>query len=262
MTRRDRPKKFRPHDVFVRALVSRGLKLLSQTEDGRYVVESHGNELTVNLDNVARNALRDEDPGVIERFVDSLLESTRPLPLWPEARAGIRYTLEAPIREVPGIIHDAITDELWRVMSWIAPDEGSSRWLCDEDVRTLRVEPEALMQAADANMETLLRSAKLQIQEIDSTPLGFFETASPFKSSLILAPSLEDAVRGALGWPVCAVVPCRDFLYLFPDGCDEFIPRLGSVVVREYQDSGYPLTTQVLRLSDEGIEAVGKFATQ
>jgi hypothetical protein len=34
---------------------------------------------------------------------------------------------------------------------------------------------------------------------------------------------------------------------------------MGGVVAREYERSGYPLTMEVLRVSDEGIEAVGRF---
>jgi len=31
------------------------------------------------------------------------------------------------------------------------------------------------------------------------------------------------------------------------------------VVVREFRSSGYPITTEVLRVSSEGIEAIGAF---
>jgi hypothetical protein len=35
--------------------------------------------------------------------------------------------------------------------------------------------------------------------------------------------------------------------------------RMGRVVVNEYNRSGYPITTEVLRISDQGIEAIGEF---
>jgi hypothetical protein len=34
---------------------------------------------------------------------------------------------------------------------------------------------------------------------------------------------------------------------------------MGSVVVNEYRNSGYPITTEVLRVSDAGIEAIGRY---
>jgi hypothetical protein len=36
---------------------------------------------------------------------------------------------------------------------------------------------------------------------------------------------------------------------------------MGSVVVNEFRSSGYPITTEVLRISDDGIEAIGRFPT-
>jgi hypothetical protein len=57
---------------------------------------------------------------------------------------------------------------------------------------------------------------------------------------------------------VLVVIPCRDFIYVMPDQ-SELISRIGEVVVREFTTSGYPITTEVLRVSDEGIEAIGHF---
>jgi hypothetical protein len=54
------------------------------------------------------------------------------------------------------------------------------------------------------------------------------------------------------------VVPCRDFIYVLREK-SELVQRIGRVVVREYQSSGYPITTEVLRVSSDGIEAVGAF---
>jgi len=75
---------------------------------------------------------------------------------------------------------------------------------------------------------------------------------------VILAPSFREWVEPHLAWPVCVVVPCRDFIYVFKEDQDLF-GRLGGVVVREFKESGYPLTTEVLRISDEGIEAIGAY---
>jgi hypothetical protein len=39
----------------------------------------------------------------------------------------------------------------------------------------------------------------------------------------------------------------------------DLIPRLGHLVAVEVGNSAYPLTTEVLRVSDDGLEAVGAF---
>jgi len=30
-------------------------------------------------------------------------------------------------------------------------------------------------------------------------------------------------------------------------------------VVKEYKESGYPITTEILKFTDQGVEAVGKY---
>jgi hypothetical protein len=34
---------------------------------------------------------------------------------------------------------------------------------------------------------------------------------------------------------------------------------MNETVQREFRESGYPLTTEVLRVSDDGIESIGSF---
>ena len=63
-----------------------------------------------------------------------------------------------------------------------------------------------------------------------------------------------------MGWPVLAVAPARDFVYVLSTDHTKFLPRLGAVVMREYQESGYPITAEVLSIDDNGITAIGSFA--
>jgi hypothetical protein len=83
---------------------------------------------------------------------------------------------------------------------------------------------------------------------------------SPYKASTIFATAFKQLVEPALGWPVLVVLPCRDFVYVIADG-SPLVGKFGSVVVNEFKNSGYPITTEVLRVSDEGIEALGRFPT-
>jgi hypothetical protein len=36
---------------------------------------------------------------------------------------------------------------------------------------------------------------------------------------------------------------------------------LADTVIHEYQETGYEITSEIIRISDEGIHAVGKFKT-
>jgi hypothetical protein len=111
---------------------------------------------------------------------------------------------------------------------------------------------------AGKNLDRLFEGKALEIAEADGCRLGMVPIDSAFKASTIFAPGFK-AFVAALGWPVLVVVPCRDFVYVISESDDALLGAMGSVVQREYRTSGYPLTTEVLRLSDDGIEAIGAF---
>lgn len=46
-------------------------------------------------------------------------------------------------------------------------------------------------------------------------------------------------------------------MYLFPETDFELVSRSAPVVLREYATSGYPITTEVWRISSKGLEAIG-----
>jgi len=94
---------------------------------------------------------------------------------------------------------------------------------------------------------------------VDGSALGMVPVDSPYKASVIFADAFKPLVESVLGWPVLAVLPCRDFIYVVADK-SPLVGRLGAVVVKEYRSSGYPITTEVLRISEDGIEAIGSFS--
>jgi hypothetical protein len=253
---------WKPHDIFIRALLARGLAVKEMTADGCYVVDVAGSECTVSLDNVARNAIRDNDPSQVERFVDGLIASMQPLPLWPEARRGIISLAEAFREGMEGVIRDQVSQELQRVLSYTDPDFERLQWLTDADLTAWRVRPDDVLSAAEENMAGLMDRSRLEVSAVQGTPLGYFDSPCPFKASLLFAPNFKQSVASQIGWPVLAVAPCRDFLYLWPAEGNDLIRRMGGLVATEYERSGYPLTTEVLRMSDDGIEAVGRFETR
>jgi hypothetical protein len=65
-----------------------------------------------------------------------------------------------------------------------------------------------------------------------------------------------------LGWPLMAVAPDRDFLFLWAARHTDFVGRVGSVVVREYSEASYPISTEVWEITETRIKAVGEFPTE
>jgi hypothetical protein len=54
-------------------------------------------------------------------------------------------------------------------------------------------------------------------------------------------------------------MPCRDFVYLLSQKDQPLLGRMGQVVMREYQKSGYPISTEVFEITDQGIRAIGDY---
>jgi hypothetical protein len=139
-------------------------------------------------------------------------------------------------------------------------DNNGASGIHNRSMGVYRVSEKIAVKEAEANMDELLRGKELELAgEIEGMALGMVPVDSVFKASTIFAPSFKDFVSQKLDWPVLAVIPCRDFIYVLSEKDKALLSRMGTVVQREYRESGYPITTEVLRVADDGIEAIGKF---
>jgi hypothetical protein len=244
-------------DRFLSALQKRGIPDHRRLEDGRFVVSVNGTDCTVSLDNVARIAMRDGDFGAIDQLVDRLFSIRLEPRSWQDAVLGLRLSVESSTVELGDAIQLPVGGHVVQVLALVDDEESQIAWVSPRQLEGWGVSERLALDAALANMNTLLEKTQLEIQEAAGCKLGMFLTSSPLKASLVLAPALREKVLDPIGWPVFAVIPCRDFLYVFRD--EALIGRLGGVVVREFRESGYPISTEVFRISDEGIRAIGTF---
>jgi hypothetical protein len=245
--------------LFQKAIKAAGLSIIRKLSDGRVIVRSGETDVTVSLDNIRRNYQRDNDETAITQFVDTLLIVGPELPDWKVAEARIRFSAEPADHEFGDTVLQAISKVFCRVLVFSSPDERRIRWVSQKQLDRWGTPLEEIEAAASKNMAQLMSATKVQTELVDQHCLAMFATHSAFKASLIFSPNFRHAVEPQIGWPVFAVIPCRDFIYAFPERDRDLIPKLGTVVVREYKSSGYPITTEVLRISDRGIEAIGAF---
>ena len=71
---------------------------------------------------------------------------------------------------------------------------------------------------------------------------------------------LKQKISSILGWPIYAVLPVRDFCYMFSvQDKDRIIESLGATVIKEYNESGYEITKEIIEISDSGVNAIGKY---
>jgi hypothetical protein len=235
----------------------RGIAVAS-TDDGRYNVETERGTLTISLDNIARELEREKDPAVVERFVDRVLSSLE-TPAWDVAQDRVYWCAERFDNDFGDTIRETVTDTVTRVLVVTDFEHGLISWLTPSQLAKWNVSIDDVRARAGRNLDALLVGKRLEVSEIGTAKLGMIPVGSALKASVIFAPGFKQLVADVLGWPVLVVIPCRDFVYVIPETDKDLLPRMGPVVQREFRNSGYPITTEVLRISDGGIVAIGAF---
>jgi len=248
-------------DRFERELQRRGIAFAIEAETGRHSLEIGGGTMLISLANLERDVAADGDVGRIGHFVDAIVAAA------DEGDATysvdeLYWSLEPNDYEEPANFRVPVSDRLDRVLIHQSSDGRLLTWVTPQILEELGFDEDQAATRAFENLARKLAEAQIEFSDIDGTRLGFVNTTLQFKASLILAPNLPEVVGRVLGWPLLAVVPDRDFLYLWDAKDHEFTGRVGGVVVREYSKAAYPLSTEVYEIADEGIRAIGEFPTE
>lgn len=217
--------------------------------------------MLVSLENLQRDVAIDLDTNRVSRFVDAIVASSRKSGNTLSVD-GFYWCLEPSDYIDKADYRVALSDCVDRVLVHLSSDYRLVTWAAPEMLRSLRVSESEAGEKAFANLARALFESKLETKDIDGVQLGFISTPLPFKASLILAPNLREIVGSVLGWPLMAVIPDRDFLYVWAARHTNFVQRVGGVVVREYSQASYPISTEVYEIGEPGIRAVGAFPTK
>jgi hypothetical protein len=153
-----------------------------------------------------------------------------------------------------------LSDKVSLVLVYVDPSDTQIRWLTAADADKWNKTRADLMAAAQENIDRILRQTKIETAPIEEHQLGMLSNELvAFKAALLICPNLKEMVEPVLGWPLFAVMPCRDFVYLLNQKDRPLLGRMGQVVVREYQKSGYPISTEVFEITDQCIRAIGDY---
>ncbi len=248
--------------LFLDELAKREVTAYEALEDGRFAISINDATWQVSLDNISREFEHDRDPALIEQFVETIFASVAPLPDWAEAKERVRFCAEPSDLDFGHSLKLQITESLCRILVYADPSESTVRWLTPAQVETWGQQLEYVEAVAEQNMASLLSETEVQTMEVDEFRLGILATGTVFKASLIFAPNLKEVIGKTIGWPLLAVIPCRDFAYFLAEQDSALVPSLGEVVMREFTTHAYPISTEIFRISDDGIEAIGAFATE
>ena len=245
--------------LFLRELAERGIPV-TVPEEGRYSLQINGLDCEVKLESLIGEFALDGDAERVTRFVDAIVAAAVPIPTkWEDAKAGLRFMAESSTFDFGDAIYETISESLCRVLVYSDADENRITWLTAGDIIGWGQPKEHVEAAASLNMAKLLERAEIHIEPIEEYRLGLFKSDSLFKGSFLFSPNLREIVEPKLGWPIFAVIPCRDFCYLIPEEDEEMLRQLGTVVVREFENQENPVSTEVFLVGDEGIEAIGEF---
>jgi hypothetical protein len=244
--------------LFEDELRQRGFPFSIDPESGRHAVEIGGARMLVGLENLQRDVVSDGDSGHISRFVDAIIASSD-LPEREMSTERLYWCLESNDYKERGDFCVAISDRVDRVLVHLSSDGRLITWVTPAMLKSLGMSESDAGSKAFANLASALSKATVESQDIDGVQLGFIGTSLPFKTSLILAPNFREVVGAVLGWPLMAVIPDRNFLYLWAARHTDFVQRVGRVVVREYSQAPYPISTEVYEIADQKIRAIGEF---
>ncbi|MDX1930793.1 MAG: hypothetical protein SFV81_29990 [Pirellulaceae bacterium] len=250
-------------ELFQLELAKRNLSF-TIADDGRYNIQIGDVNAVFSLENVRRNYERDHDADAISRFAMQLdVDMFEDIPAWESVKSHARFSIEPADYETgfDDTLHEIVNDELVKVFVFTPPDGSRISWITESMLSDWNVSRETVVSQANLNMSRLVAETQLEIEVIDGVKLGMLSTnETPFKASLILSEGFRKLVSPSHGWPVYAVAPTRDFVYIVPCANRDFLGRLGAVVLREYNESGHPVTADVLEVGDDGVTAIGSFA--
>lgn len=250
--------KLNPQALFEAELTRRGLTFTREDADA-YRIKVGKTSAVVSLANVARNVERDGDPAAITSYLDEVIAALRvKIPKWPDASRRVLFSAEPTDHDLSEVIALPVTKEVAKVLTVTDAKHSRITWVTKKMCEKWGVTPEEVGAAAAVNQDKLLDGIALEVDVVRGSALGMVPLASAYKASVIFAPGFKAFVEAALGWPVLVVIPCRDFIYVVAND-SPLVGHLGAVVVREFGGSGYPITTEVMRVSDGGIEAIGNF---
>ena len=237
-------------EMFIEEIESRGIYVVRGLPDGSLVLNLDRGELVVDLEQLASTTT---DPFDIRREVDSLLRPLPGIPNWPKAAEGIRFSAEPADSEFGDALYEEITPGLARVLVHADPPEKRICWLTKVHLSRWGVERKELESLARKNLDATLDMAT--VKESD----GLTHLAAPAVSiaSLLLAPNIARFCASHFGGDVLALVPSRSLVLLLAMPDDEALRRAAPIALKHFENSEYPITTEILRIGPSGLQVHG-----
>jgi len=244
---------------FKTQLKNKGLTIDSIDKDGFILIKIEETELKVSLENVRRNYERDNDDSYVTDLVNTIVSHSSKKEDWENIKDKIYVQFFPNDFEFENLVYEKVTNEFSKV--FMVNTNNNFSFISDDDLIDWKLDLEALKNQVNLNLDTFVEKIQIEVEDVDNHKLGMINIEEVWlKSSCLFSSKIKNLVNSNIGFPFYAVIPVRDFCYIFGEQDFEyFSERLGSVVVEEYEKSGYPITTEILKFSETGVKAVGKY---
>ncbi len=244
--------------LFEAELTRRGIGFVPEEGTARYEIKSGDQEYYVSIENLQRAYEANQDDAEIIEFVDAVVDQIAGN-AEPITAEGLYWTLEPSDYAQAAHFRVAVSERVDRVLAHLSQKGSLIRWVGFEDLATMRLAEAEASQHAFDNLDRELNRAELDLQVIENVKVGSLISDLPFRASLVLAPSFVKKVQLKIGWPLFVVAAARDFLVFWDRSETEFTSKLGPTVVHEFQESAYPITTEVFELTSTEFKAIGAY---
>ena len=244
---------------FKKKLEDKGLTIDSIDKEGFIHIKDEESDLKVSLDNVRRNYKRDFDDNHIIDLVDVIISHLSKKEDWDTIKEKVFIQFFPNDFEFDNLVYEKVTNEFSKVFALNL--NNSFSFVTTDDLSEWKIDFKELEKQADVNLKIIVDKVKIEFEDIDNHKLGMINVEEvSLKSSCLFSSNFKNLVQNNIGFPFYAVIPVRDFCYVFAEeDFDYFSQHLGTVVLEEYSGSGYPITTEILKFSETGVEAIGKY---
>lgn len=239
-----------------------GLTIDKVDEDGLIHIDNGENTLQISLDNVRKSFEQDGTFDHLDNLIDSIHSHLMeiPIPSWEESKNNVYLSLFPSTHDFADYINEPVTSDFNTY--YLYYDGKQYTWLNKQQLEDWNIDEATFKKQVEINMNTLLEASSIETMTLENgTTLAYFDTEiEELKSALLMSSKLKQKISSILGWPIYSVLPVRDFCYMFSlQDKDLLIDSLGSTVVKEYNESGYEITKEIIEISDNGVKAVGRY---
>lgn len=245
--------------IFQRQARQRGFVIDSVLNDGRISIKYNRVEHKVSLDNARKSYQSTGDTSKVEELLVALLNYIDTLPAWNEAAETLTPIVVPADMDFGNAVRRQLTDSTCTVVVRNIPSQLV--WVQTDHLKVWKQNQKMLFETAFHNLEVIANRSEVKSAILDGHSYGIvLSEKDHLDSSLPLSPNFKQLVEKKFGWPVYVVMPVRDLCFVFSaKELDFFSHRLGSTVTEEFATSPYPVSRELLKVSDKGVKAIGYF---